>query len=81
MNDDTPMVVEDDLPDAYQFNIEMIPRWSEDYVPLLTIAQLDIPLPIESNQALIWSVASFVMLAGRMYHRGIDGVLLYAWNL
>ena len=53
MNGDAPVGVEDDLPDAYLFNIEMIPKWSENYVPLLTIGQLNIPLPIESKQALI----------------------------
>ena len=49
MDGDAPMGVEDDLPDAYLFNIEMIPKWSENYVPLLTIGQLNIPLPIESK--------------------------------
>ena len=53
----------------------MIPKWSENYVPLLTIGQLNIPLPIENKQALIRKAASFVMLAGRMYNQGIDGVL------
>lgn len=53
MNGDAAMGVEDNLPDAYHFNSEMIPRWSEKYVPLLTIGQLDIPLPIERKQALI----------------------------
>ena len=75
MNGDAPMGVEDDMPDAYLFNIEMIPKWSEYYVPLLTIGQLNIPLPIKNKQALIQNTASFVMLAGQMYNRGLDGVL------
>ena len=75
MNGDAPMGVEDDLPDGYLFNIEMIPKWSKNYVPLLTIGQLNIPLPIESKQALIRNATSFVMLAGRMYNRGVNGVL------
>ena len=44
-----PTRVEDDLPNAYLFNVEMIPRWSEELVPLLTI--------------MILKLASFVMLA------------------
>ena len=43
---EAPKGIEDDLPDAYLFNIEMIPKWSENLVPLMTIGQLNIPLPI-----------------------------------
>ena len=67
--------IEDDLPDAYLFNIEMIPKWSEKYVPLLTIGQLNIPFPLHEKQALVQKAASFVMLAGRMYRLGKDGIL------
>ena len=45
--------VKDNLLGAYLFNIEMIPRWSEEYVPLMTIGQFDIPLPIKKKQTLI----------------------------
>ena len=38
-----PKGIEDDLPDAYLFNIEMIPKWSEKMIPLLTIGQIDFP--------------------------------------
>ena len=72
---EAPKGIEDDLPDAYLFNIEMIPKWSEKLVPLLTIGQLDIPLPIQEKYSLIQKAASFVMLAGRMYHLGRDGIL------
>ena len=65
-----PKGIEDDLPDAYLFNIEMIPRWSEEMVPLLTIGQMDIPIPLREKQAMIQKTASFVMLARRMYTKG-----------
>ena len=39
-----PFGVDDDLPDAYLFNIEMVPKWSEPWIPLLSIAQIEIPL-------------------------------------
>ena len=61
---EAPKGIEDDLPDAYLFNIEMIPKWSEKFFPLLTIGQLDIPLPIREKQSLIQNATSFVMLAG-----------------
>ena len=70
-----PKGIEDDLPDAYLFNIEMIPKWSEKMIPLLTIGQIDFPLPIQEKYSLIQKAASFVMLAGRMYHLGRDGIL------
>ena len=72
---EAPTGVEDDLPDAYLFNIEMIPRWSEEFVPLLTMGQMDIPIPMKEKQAMIQKTASFVMLAGRMYHKGQEGIL------
>ena len=45
LSGEEPKGVDDDLPDAYLFNIEMVPRWSETTVSLMTIGQLDIPLP------------------------------------
>ena len=70
-----PTEVEDDLPNAYLFNIEMIPRWSEDIIPLLTIGQMDILVPLREKQTLIQKKAPFVMLVERMYHTGQDGIL------
>ena len=34
-----PLGIDDDLPDAYLFNIKMVPTWSEEFIPLLTIGQ------------------------------------------
>ena len=48
-----PVGVDDDLPDAYLFNIEMVPRWSEELIPLLTIGQLNIPRPLQERQLLV----------------------------
>ena len=53
LHGEPPKGIDDDLPDAYLFNIEMIPKWSEQYVPLMTIGQFDIPLPLREKQALI----------------------------
>ena len=75
INGEEPIGVEDDLPDAYLFNIEMIPRWSEEIVSLLTIGQMDIPVPLKEKQAMVQKAAPFVMLAGRLYHRGMDGIM------
>ena len=34
--------VADDLPNAYLFNIDMVPSWSKDIVPILTLGKLDL---------------------------------------
>ena len=63
-NGEKPIGVDDDLPDAYLFNIEMVPRWSEELIPLLTIGQLNIPKPLQEKQLLVQKSSPFVMLAG-----------------
>ena len=35
-----PMGVDDDLLDAYLFQLEMVPKWSESIVSLLTIKSI-----------------------------------------
>ena len=69
------MGVEDDLPDAYLFNIEMVPRWSEEFIPLLTIGKLNIPRPLRERQLMVQKLSPFVMIVGRMYNKGQDGAL------
>ena len=32
--------MDDDVLDAYLFNIEMVPKWSEQWTPLLSIAEV-----------------------------------------
>ena len=49
MNDEAPKGVEENLPDPYLFSIKIIPKWSEEYVPLMNIGHFDIPLPIMEN--------------------------------
>ena len=48
-----PMENEDGFPNAYLFNIEMIPRWSEEMIPLLTIGLMYIPISLKKKQAMI----------------------------
>ena len=67
--------VDDDLPDAYLFNVEMIPHWSKNLVPFLTIGKLHVSDSFERNLFHLEQTRNFVMLAGRLYRRGPDGVL------
>ena len=70
-----PIWVDDDLSDAYLFNIEMVPKWSEPWIPLLSIAQIEIPrsLPNVTDQILLGG--KFKLIAGRLYHQGKDQIL------
>ena len=43
----------DDLPDAYLFNVELVPQWSKDIVPILTIGSLCLSNSMNTNLALI----------------------------
>ena len=47
------MGVQDDFPDAYLFNVEMVPKWSKDIVPMLTIGNLCLSTLKEVNLAFI----------------------------
>ena len=47
------MGVPGDLPNAYLFNVEMVPKWSKDIVPMLTMGNLHLCTSIETNLAFI----------------------------
>ena len=53
LHGESPDRVEDDLPDAYLFNIEMVPRWSEKVIPFLTIGQIKFDDEIRITKSLI----------------------------
>ena len=67
--------VEDDLPDAYLFNIEMVPKWSERWVPLLSIAFSKIPRSIETTETMLQIATDYKLVSRRLYKEGLDGIL------
>ena len=54
--------VPDDLPDAYLFNVEMVPQWSKDIVPMLTIGSLRLSDSMDTNLTLIEQSRQFSRL-------------------
>ncbi|MCO5551829.1 hypothetical protein L7F22_005332 [Adiantum nelumboides] len=60
--------IDDDLPDAYLFNIDMVPRWSEELIPLLSVGSLH----MTKQPSIIGASRSLVMLADRLYKQGTD---------
>ena len=53
----------------------MVPSWSADFIPLMTIGQLSIPGTLKEKRDMVQKVMPFVMIAGRMYRKGADGIL------
>ena len=43
----------DDLPNTYLFNVEMVPKWSKDIVPMLIVGSLQISTSKEANLTFI----------------------------
>lgn len=75
-NGESPKGIDDDLPDAYLFNIEMIPKWSEKYVSLMTIGKFNIPIPLREKRTLIQEIATLKILARRLYKDDQDAYAL-----
>ena len=53
---------DDDLPDAYLFQLEMVPEWSEPTISLLTIGNIHDQPPQMVEQSKLYA-----LLAGRLY--------------
>ena len=47
------MGVPNNLPDAYLFNVEMVPKWSKDIVPMLNVSKFCLSTLKEANLAFI----------------------------
>ena len=70
-----PLGVDDDLLDAYLFNIEMVPKWSEQWIPLLSIGFFEVPRSFATTEAMINLAKNFKLILGRLYKEGHDGIL------
>ena len=75
INGEAPIGVNDDLLDAYLFNVEMILEWSKDLVPLLTIGKLKLNDSMDRNLSLVKQSKEYSIIAGRLYKLGKDGIL------
>ena len=47
------MGVPGDLPDAHFFNVEMVPKWSKDIVPMQTIGIIQLSTSKEANLTFV----------------------------
>ena len=53
INGEALVGVTDDLLDAYLFNVKMVPMWSKDIVPMLTVENLQLSTSREANLSYI----------------------------
>ena len=67
INGEAPMGVLDDLPNAYLFNVEMVPKWSKDILPILTVGNLQLPTSKEVILSYIEQSQCYAMVARRLY--------------
>ena len=66
--------INDDLPDAILFNIEWVPRWSEELVSFLNTAVI----PNDKLKEVVHFVkatSNFVLIVRHLYYRDMDTVL------
>ena len=75
INGEAPIGVNDDLPDPYLFNVQMIPEWSKDLVSMLTIGKLKLNASMDRNLSLVEQSKEYCMIARRLYKLGKDGIL------
>ena len=52
-NKEEPVGIPNDLPDTYLFNVEMVPKWSKDIAPMLTLGNIHLSTLIKDNLAFI----------------------------
>ena len=71
---EAPTGINDNLPDAILFNIEWVPRWSEELVSFLHTAVVPSD-KLEEVVDFVKATNNFVLIAGHLYYRDRDTVL------
>ena len=72
---EAPDGINDDLPDAYLFKIEMVPKWSESLISFLSIGTWNNELCKSNSQRLISQSSPYQIILGKLYRLGNDGDL------
>ena len=74
-NGESPTGIEDDLPDATLFQVEITPQWDKRIVRLLSINFLAIPRDFSNPKDTLRTMERYTLISGRLYYLGKDGVL------
>ena len=76
MSGEEPVGVNDELPDASLFRVELVPKWSEQVIQLLTTGSLThTGDTIQEKTEFLEACGRFQLLAGSLYYLGKDKVL------
>ena len=70
------MGVPDDLPDANMFNVEMVPKWIKDIVPMLAVGNLQLSTLKKASLSFIEQSQHYAMVAGRLHWKEDGGALM-----
>lgn len=49
MSGEKAIGVDDDLPNTYLFNVEMVPSWSKNFMPFMTLGKLQLSGSLEGS--------------------------------
>ena len=80
-NGEAPIGVDDDIPDATLFKVEIVPRWSESIVQFLSTASFESqPETIQARAQFLHTCRNFKLISGRLYHLGSDQILRLVAN-
>ena len=75
-NGEKPIGVEDDLPDAPLFLVDLILEWAEEICHYLTNGlPTDTPVDMAKARRLIRDVAPYQLIVGQLYNQEKDGVM------
>ena len=69
-----PEGVNDDMPDAALFKLDIIPRWSEPIARFLSMGIFDDDDTL-SKQEIVRMSAPYTLISGSLYRKGGDGIL------
>ena len=76
MSGEEPIGVDDELPDASLFRVELVPKWSEQVIQLLTTGSLThTGDTIQEKTEFLEACGRFQLLSGSLYYLGKDKVL------
>ena len=74
-HEESPLGIEDDFPNAYLFNIEMVPKWSAKWIPLISIGKMEIPRAMPHLENISHMVGNLKLIVGLLDHEVQDGIL------
>ena len=68
--------MDDDLPDAPLFLVDLVPEWAEEICHYLANGlPTDTPVDMAKARRLIRDAAPYQLIAGQLYKQGKDGVM------